>query len=148
MSAGRIPLKNATMTTAYCKARMNPLGETSTKARGGINVKRVTTILPFVVPLILKPSLKKLARLKETPKKEVKMAKQEVKREGRVLHFLAWFTGVIVSLVVGQAMIQGLLLLPTWLGGTSSVGVAVAWFVGWVIVLTTLIGAVMALLRK
>ncbi len=68
--------------------------------------------------------------------------------EGKVMSFLAWFTGVVVSLVVGQAMIRGLLTLPGWLGGGTSAGDWVTMIIGWIVVLTTLIGAVMAILKK
>lgn len=65
------------------------------------------------------------------------------KQGGRVLNFIAWLTGVLVSLSIGFAMIGGTLTLPTWLGG----GV-LALIVGWVVVITTVIGAVMAILQK
>ena len=62
---------------------------------------------------------------------------------GRVLNFIDWLTGVLVSLSIGFAMIGGTLTLPVWLGG----GV-LATIVGWVVVITTVIGAVMAILQK
>ncbi len=65
------------------------------------------------------------------------------KQGGRVLNFIAWLTGVLVSLSIGFAMIGGTLTLPVWLGG----GV-LATIVGWVVVITTVIGAVMAILQK
>ena len=65
------------------------------------------------------------------------------KQSGRVLNFIAWLTGVLVSLSVGFAMIAGTLSLPTWLGG----GV-LAMIVGWIVVITTLISAVMAILKE
>jgi len=65
------------------------------------------------------------------------------KREGKVLNFVAWLTGVLVSLSVGFAMIDGTLSLPTWLGGD-----VLAMVVGWVVVITTLISAVLAILRQ
>ncbi|MDZ4226490.1 MAG: hypothetical protein U1B79_00055 [Candidatus Pacearchaeota archaeon] len=64
-------------------------------------------------------------------------------KEGKVLNFIAWLTGVLVSLSVGFAMIEGTLSLPTWLGGGVLAGI-----VGWVVVITTLISAVMAVLRQ
>ena len=70
------------------------------------------------------------------------MAKQNL----GVIHFLAWITGVIVSLVVGNAMINGFLTLPAWLGGIAFPMIAVA--VGWIVVITTLISAVLAIIRK
>ncbi|MDP3987068.1 MAG: hypothetical protein Q8P81_02470 [Nanoarchaeota archaeon] len=65
------------------------------------------------------------------------------KQSGRVLNFIAWLTGVLVSLSVGFAMIDGILTLPTWLGG----GV-LAMLVGWVVVITTLISVVLAILKN
>mgnify|MGYP001559980891 CR=1 FL=1 len=64
-------------------------------------------------------------------------------KEGKILNFIAWLTGVLVSLSVGFAMIEGTLSLPTWLGGDVLAGI-----VGWVVVITTLISAVMAVLRQ
>lgn len=68
------------------------------------------------------------------------MAKQKA---GTVLTFVAWITGVLVSLSVGYGMIGGALSLPFWLGGQP-----VAWVVGWVVVITTLVSAVLAILQK
>ena len=69
------------------------------------------------------------------------MAKQKL--GGSVLGFVAWLTGVLVSLSVGYGMIDGVLSLPFWLGGAT-----VAWVVGWVVVITTLVSAVLAILQK
>lgn len=59
-----------------------------------------------------------------------------------LMHFVAWLTGVIVSLSVGFAMIDGKLGLPNYLGGA-----AVAMVAGWIVVLTTAIGVVLAVLH-
>ncbi len=64
-------------------------------------------------------------------------------KQGRVLNFIAWLTGVIVSLAVGFAMIGGTLTLPTWLGGH-----VLAMIAGWVVVVTTLLSVVMAILSQ
>ena len=64
------------------------------------------------------------------------------KQSGRVLNFVAWLTGVIVSLAVGFAMIGGTLTLPGWLGGD-----VLAFIAGWVVIITTLLGAVLAILN-
>jgi len=69
------------------------------------------------------------------------MAKQKM---GSVLNFVTWVTGVLVSLSVGFAMVDGILTLPVWLGGTVGVDV----FVGWVVVITTLVSAVLAILQR
>lgn len=65
------------------------------------------------------------------------------KKEGKVMSFIAWLTGIIVSLSVGFAMIGGTLSLPFWLGGQLVASIA-----GWIVVITTLIGAVVAILSK
>ena len=65
-----------------------------------------------------------------------------------LLNFLAWFTGVIVSLVVAFGMVEGVLRLPTWLGGTSTVGIWIVWVVGWIVMVTTLVGVIMAVLKR
>lgn len=68
------------------------------------------------------------------------MAKQNM---GSLLNFVAWITGVLVSLSVGYGMIGGVLSLPFWLGGAT-----VALIVGWVVVITTLVSAVLAVLQS
>ncbi|MAG78760.1 hypothetical protein CMI40_00080 [Candidatus Pacearchaeota archaeon] len=67
------------------------------------------------------------------------MAKQGTK----VLNFVAWLTGVIVSLSVGFAMVGGTLGLPGWLGGAI-----VAKIAGYIVVITTVIGVVLALINQ
>lgn len=74
------------------------------------------------------------------------MAKKKAK--SAVLNLIAWVTGIVVSLVVGFGMINGTLGLPTWLGGTSYVGGMVVVIAGWIVVITTLIGAVLATLQR
>ena len=64
------------------------------------------------------------------------------------LGLLAWFTGVVVSLVVGNSMISGILILPNWLGGTTTTGLWIAIAIGWIVVITTLISAILAILKK
>ena len=68
-------------------------------------------------------------------KKEVKMAKQS----GKVLNFVAWLTGVIVSLAVGFALIGGTLSVP-YIGVVNIIA-------GWVVVVTTVISVVMIILK-
>ena len=65
------------------------------------------------------------------------------KQSGKVLNFVAWLTGILVSLSVGFAMIDRTLSLPTWLGGD-----VMAMLVGWIVVITTVVSAVMAILRE
>jgi len=57
--------------------------------------------------------------------------------------FIAWLTGVIVSLSVGFGMIGGTLKLPVWLGGTIVASIA-----GWIVILTTALGAILAVLNS
>ena len=65
------------------------------------------------------------------------------KQSGRILNFIAWITGVLVSLSVGFAMIDGILTLPRWLGG----GI-LAMIVGGIVVATTLLGVIMAIVQN
>ncbi len=65
------------------------------------------------------------------------------KETSSVLNLVAWLTGVIVSLSVGFAMVDKLLTLPTWLGGS-----VVAQIAGWIVVITTLLSVVLALIRQ
>lgn len=59
-----------------------------------------------------------------------------------LVSFIAWLTGVIVSLSVGFGMIGGTLTLPTWLGGS-----AVAMVAGWIVVVTTIAGVILAIVE-
>ena len=63
------------------------------------------------------------------------MAKQEPK----ILKFVAWLTGVVVSLAVGFAMIGGTLAVP-------HIGV-VNVIAGYIVVLTTAISAILAIIK-
>jgi len=65
------------------------------------------------------------------------------KQSGKVLNLVVWLTGVIVSLSVGYGMISATLSLPWWLGGDT-----VAMLAGWVVVVTTLVSAVLAILNQ
>jgi len=65
------------------------------------------------------------------------MAKQQ---SSSILHFVAWLTGVIVSLAVGFALTGGTLEVP-YIGYANVIA-------GWVVVITTLVGVVLAILKK
>ncbi len=65
------------------------------------------------------------------------------KNQSKVLSFVAWLTGVIVSLAVGFAMISKTLSVPIWLGGD-----VVAMLAGYVVVITTLISVVLAIINQ
>jgi len=67
------------------------------------------------------------------------------KQVKNLLNIIAWATGVIVSLAVGFAMIGGSLTIP-WL---DAVGAGIVTVVaGWIVVITTIISAVMAILKQ
>lgn len=57
----------------------------------------------------------------------------------KVLNFVAWLTGVIVSLAVGFGLIGGTLSVP-YIGIVNVIA-------GWVVVVTTLLGVILALLK-
>lgn len=59
----------------------------------------------------------------------------------KILNVVVWITGIIVSLSVAFAMINGTLGLPTWLGGETVSSIA-----GWIVLVTTVIGVVLALI--
>ena len=61
------------------------------------------------------------------------------KKGGRLLNFVVWLTGVIVSLAVGFALIGGTLAVP-YLGIVNVIA-------GWVAVITTIISVILALLK-
>jgi len=72
------------------------------------------------------------------------MAKQKPK----VLGIVAWVTGIVVSLAVGFGLVDGILGLPSWLGGGTVAGDFIVMAVGWIVVATTLISAILAILEK
>lgn len=74
------------------------------------------------------------------------MAKKQV--TDTVLNFVAWFTGVVVSLAVGFGLTERVLTLPNWLGGATAGGVLISQLVGWIVIITTIVGAVLAILKK
>ena len=65
------------------------------------------------------------------------------KQSRTILTFVTWLTGILVSLSIGFAMIGGTLTLPWWLGGS-----VLAMIVGWIVVITTVISTVLAILEK
>lgn len=64
---------------------------------------------------------------------------------GKVLHFVAWLTGVIVSLAVGFSLASGALRTDfhSWLGGGS-----IAMVAGWIVVVTTIVSVVLAIANR
>lgn len=63
------------------------------------------------------------------------------KQGGRALHFVAWLTGILVSLAVGFGMVDGVLNIR-WIPETITV------IVGWVVVITTLVSAVLIIIKE
>ncbi|MCK5601358.1 hypothetical protein KAR91_05810 [Candidatus Pacearchaeota archaeon] len=76
------------------------------------------------------------------------MAKNKSPAGAPLVSLVAWITGVLVSLTVGFAMIDGTLGLPSWLGGNTAAGVIVLTVAGWIVVVTTILSVVLALLNK
>ncbi|GAG14379.1 unnamed protein product [marine sediment metagenome] len=62
------------------------------------------------------------------------------KQGGKVLNFIAWLTGVIVSLAVGFALIGGTIAVP-YIGVVNEIA-------GWVVVVTTIISLILVILRQ
>ncbi|MCK5149379.1 hypothetical protein KAJ87_00445 [Candidatus Pacearchaeota archaeon] len=63
------------------------------------------------------------------------------KQNSKVLGIIAWITGIIVSLAVGFGMVDGVLtvrLIPE----------IVTVVVGWIVIGTTLLSAILAILKK
>jgi len=58
----------------------------------------------------------------------------------KLLNFVIWLTGVIVSLAVGFALISGTLSVP-WLGIVDVIA-------GWIVVITTLLGVLLAIVNR
>ena len=65
------------------------------------------------------------------------------KKNSQILNFVTWFTGVVVSLAVAFGMINGSLTVPI-LNQVPFLMVAV----GWIVVITTLVSAVLAIMQK
>lgn len=57
-----------------------------------------------------------------------------------LISFIAWLTGIIVSLAVGVALINGTLIVP-YIGAVNEVA-------GWIVVFTTLLGAILVIISK
>lgn len=67
------------------------------------------------------------------------------KQVKNLLNIVAWATGVIVSLAVGFAMAGGTLIVP-WLDSLGAGVVTIA--AGWIVVITTLVSAALAILKQ
>jgi hypothetical protein len=58
----------------------------------------------------------------------------------KLVTFIAWLTGVIVSLAVGFGLIDGVLAVP-YIGMVNAIA-------GWIVVIVTIVGAIMAIAGK
>ncbi len=58
----------------------------------------------------------------------------------KLLSFVAWLTGVIVSFAVGFALISGTLLVP-YIGVANLIA-------GYIVVITTALGAILAIFNR
>ena len=65
------------------------------------------------------------------------------KKNSQILNFVTWFTGIVVSLAVAFGMINGSLTVPI-LDQVPFLMITV----GWIVVVTTIVGAVLAVLQK
>lgn len=63
----------------------------------------------------------------------------------KAVNLIVWITGVLVSLAVGFGMAQGTLTVP-WLDAINA-GVLVV-FAGWIVVILTIVGVILALAKK
>jgi hypothetical protein len=73
-------------------------------------------------------------------KKEVKMAKSK-NVLADIWAFVAWLTGIVVSLAVGSGMISGILAV-------AYIPEVVTETAGWVVVILTIIGALLAIIDR
>ena len=71
------------------------------------------------------------------------MATKKQKYIENALSFFAWFSGMLVSFVVGYSVWSGAIEVPEILGGHLFSNV-----LGWAIVLTTLVTIVLSFFRK
>ena len=62
------------------------------------------------------------------------------KKGGKVLNFIAWFTGVVVSLAVGFALTNETIAVP-YIGVVNII-------VGWIVVITTLLSVILVILKQ
>lgn len=63
------------------------------------------------------------------------------KKNPKILNFVVWLTGVIVSLAVGFGMIDGVLVVR-WIPEIITI------IAGWVVIATTIIGVILAIMKQ
>ncbi len=77
-------------------------------------------------------------------KRQTRVSKKQCNTKsalGKLLSFVGWLTGVIVSLAVGFGMIGETLSIP-------QIYPEITIFFGWVVVVTTILGALLAIIHK
>ena len=62
------------------------------------------------------------------------------KQSSGVLNLVAWLTGIIVSLAVGFGLVSGTLSVP-YIGVVNQIA-------GWIVVVTTIISLILAVMRQ
>ena len=62
-------------------------------------------------------------------------------------NLLFWLANVVVALVVANAMIAGVLVLPAFLGGATAAGLLTVKILGWVIIVSVLLSAVLSFIK-
>ena len=76
--------------------------------------------------------------------KRKKVIRKEVKKSfAKLVHIIGWLTGIIVALAVGFGMADRALTIP-WLTSIGLGFLVVA--AGWIVVILTIVGAVMAII--
>jgi len=77
------------------------------------------------------------------PRKRVEAVRKVSRPLAKIINLVVWIAGVLVALAVGFGMAEGTLAIP-WL---TNVGLGVLVIAaGWVVVLLTIIGVIMAII--
>ena len=96
-------------------------------------------ILTNILKILIKISIKDKKTTKQIlTKKEVKMAKAS--GMSKLVSFVAWLTGIIVSLAVGFGLVNGTLIVP-YIGIVNVIA-------GWIVVVLTVIGVILAIANR
>jgi hypothetical protein len=92
------------------------------------------------------PTKKSKRKTKPLPKREESVY-QPIRNKTplieKLLIFVAWLSGFLVSISVGYAMILGVLPLPEFLGGAT-----VSAIVGWIVIVSTVLSVIFSFFRK
>lgn len=71
------------------------------------------------------------------------MKKNKQQKLENWLGFFAWFSGMLVSLTIGYAVLAGPITLPEILGGHIFSNI-----IGWTIIVTTIVTIILSFFRK